>query len=114
MQIAIIDDDAGQRSELRSYLNRFAEEEGVHVQLTECESGLAFLETYRIGYEDGSYVFEFPDYHVEDKGTYTFDGGTLTLVNANGAETTATGNPLSFTYVSYMSEQLKGDFTISL
>ena len=59
---------------------------------------------------DGTYLFEFPAYSVQDPGTYTFEDGVLTVVNANGLEMTAEGGKLH--YVSSMSDQLTGDFTI--
>jgi hypothetical protein len=61
---------------------------------------------------DGTYVFEFPDYNVEDAGTYTYDGSTLTVTNANGDEMTADSDPLTLHYVSSLSDALTGDFTI--
>lgn len=61
---------------------------------------------------DGTYVFTFESYGVEDKGTYTYESGKLTLVNANGAEAVAEGNPLKLHYVTSVSDQLTGDFTI--
>jgi hypothetical protein len=61
---------------------------------------------------DGTYRFAFESYNVEDLGTYSYDGSTLTITNSNGAEITATGDPLKFHYVSAISEQLTGDFTI--
>ncbi len=62
---------------------------------------------------DGTYVFKFESYGVEDPGTYTFEGGVLTVTNANGDAVTAEGDPLKLHYVSSMSEQLTGDFTIA-
>ncbi len=61
---------------------------------------------------DGTYVFKFESYGVEDAGTYTFEGGVLTLTNSNGAEATAEGDPLKLHYVTAVSDQLTGDFTI--
>ena len=61
---------------------------------------------------DGSYVFAFAAYNIEDAGTYAYDGATLTVTNANGAEATAEGDPLKLHYVSAVSDQLAGDFTI--
>ena len=63
-------------------------------------------------YDDGSYRFFFESYNVEDIGTWTYDGETLTLVNANGAEASASGSPLKLHYVTAVSEQLTGDYTI--
>ena len=62
---------------------------------------------------DGTYVFKFAAYGIEDAGTYTYENGTLTLTNANGAEAAAEGDPLKLHYVSAVSNQLTGDFTIS-
>ena len=62
---------------------------------------------------DGNYVFAFESFGVEDKGSYTFDGTTLTITNANGTVVTAEGDPLTFHYVSAVSDLLTGDFTVS-
>ena len=64
-------------------------------------------------YSDGTYKFVFASYNVEDKGTYSVDGGKLTLVNSKGAEASAEGDPWKIHYVSAMSDQLTGDFTIA-
>lgn len=61
---------------------------------------------------DGTYRFAFESYNVEDLGTYNYEGGILTITNSNGAEVTTTGDPLKFHYVSAVSDQLTGDFTI--
>ncbi len=65
-------------------------------------------------YTDGTYRFFFEAYNVEDKGTYTYDGTTLTLVNGNGVEATATGDPMKLHYVTAVNDQLTGDYTIQL
>ena len=62
---------------------------------------------------DGTYVFAFEQYNVEDAGTYTYEGGVLTVTNANGVAATAEGDPLKLHYVSAVSDQLSGDFTIN-
>ncbi len=64
-------------------------------------------------YADGTYCFQFESYGVEDKGTYAYDGKTLTVTDANGGETTAEGDPLKLHYAYSQSDQLTGDFTIS-
>ncbi|MBP5168796.1 MAG: hypothetical protein ILP14_06295, partial [Oscillospiraceae bacterium] len=61
---------------------------------------------------DGTYRFWFGAYSVEDLGTYTYENGVLTLTNANGAEATAEGDPLKLHYVTAVSDQLTGDYTI--
>ena len=61
---------------------------------------------------DGTYVFRFASYGIEDAGTFTFEDGTLTLTNANGDEAVAEGDPLKLHYVASVSDQLTGDFTI--
>lgn len=63
-------------------------------------------------YADGTYRFSFEMAGVEDEGTYTYDGTTLTVTNANGTEATAEGDPLKLHYTASQSEQLTGDFTI--
>lgn len=62
---------------------------------------------------DGTYTFRFDQYHIEDKGTWTYDGKTLTLTDANKKETTAEGDPLKLHYAYSQSDQLTGDFTIA-
>ncbi|MBR1683946.1 MAG: hypothetical protein IJ708_02330, partial [Clostridia bacterium] len=61
---------------------------------------------------DGTYRFFFEAYGVEDLGTYTFDGTTLTVLNAAGAEMVAQGDPLQLHYLSSINEQLGGDYEI--
>ena len=61
---------------------------------------------------DGTYMFEFASYGVQDAGTYAFDGATLTVVNSTGLEMTTADGKLH--YVSGVSEQLTGDFTLDL
>ena len=61
---------------------------------------------------DGTYMFEFAAYGVQDEGTYAFDGATLTVVNSTGLEMTTADGKLH--YVSGVSEQLTGDFTLDL
>ncbi|MBQ6527104.1 MAG: hypothetical protein IJI38_01135, partial [Clostridia bacterium] len=62
---------------------------------------------------DGTYRFFFSAYNVEDLGTYTYENGILTLTNANGVEAVAEGNPLKLHYVTAVSDQLSGDYTIA-
>ncbi len=62
---------------------------------------------------DGTYRFFFEQYSVEDMGTYTYEGGALTVTNSNGLEMTAGGDPMKLHYVTAVSDQLTGDFTIS-
>ena len=64
-------------------------------------------------FTDGSYKFEFAAYGVEDLGTYTYENGVLTLTNANGAEATADGDPMKLHYVTAVSDQLTGDYSIA-
>ena len=61
---------------------------------------------------DGSYVFAFEAHNIEDPGTWKYENGKLTVTNANKDEVTAEGDPLKFKYVSAVSDQLTGDFTI--
>lgn len=63
---------------------------------------------------DGTYIFALPAQNVEDKGKYTFDGETLVLTNAKGLEMKSEGDPAKLHYVSSLSDQLVGDFTIDL
>ena len=50
---------------------------------------------------------------MEGTGTYTYEGGVLTVTNANGLEMTDDGDPMALHYVTSVSDQLTGDFTIS-
>ena len=61
---------------------------------------------------DGTYMFEFASYGVQDAGTYAFDGATLTVINSTGLEMTTSDGKLH--YISGVSEQLTGDFTLDL
>ena len=63
-------------------------------------------------YSDGTYTFRFESYGIEDAGSYTYNDGTLTLINANGTEASAEGDPLKLHYVASQSDMLTGDFTI--
>lgn len=49
-------------------------------------------------YQDGTYLFYFAQYQVEDRGTYTYDGTVLTLINANDLSMEAQGDPLELHY----------------
>lgn len=62
---------------------------------------------------DGTYVFFFESYGVEDAGTWTYEGGKLVLTNSNGTEAAAEGDPMKLHYVTAVSDQLTGDFTIN-
>lgn len=46
IQIAIVEDDAQERVRLKTYLNKFAEQENVQLSVSEYASGWAFLEGY--------------------------------------------------------------------
>ena len=61
---------------------------------------------------DGTYSFLFESYNIEDKGTYTYEGGVLTLTDENGKQYTGEGDPIKLHYVYSKSEQLTGDYTI--
>ncbi len=61
---------------------------------------------------DGTFAFDFASYSIHEEGTYTFEGGKLTVVNANGAEAAGEGDPIKLHFVSATSEQLTGDYTI--
>ncbi len=62
---------------------------------------------------DGTYAFFFDSYNIEDVGAYTFADGVLTLIDENGKETKAEGDPLHLHYAYSKSDQLTGDFTIT-
>ena len=61
---------------------------------------------------DGTFVFDFAAYGIQEVGTWTFADGKLTVNNPNGLEATAEGDPLKLHYVSAASEQLTGDYDI--
>ena len=61
-------------------------------------------------FADGSYIFAFGNYNIVDIGSYRIENDTLTVVNANGLEMTMEDGKLH--YVSSMSEQLTGDYTL--
>ena len=63
-------------------------------------------------YADGTYRFFFEAYGIEDLGTYAFEGGVLTLTDANGAEMKAEGEPLALHYVYSQNEGLTGEFSV--
>ena len=106
-------------SEIVSYLNPNAEEEkepveeepaapaaeGVTIPSDDGATTLTFN-------PDGSYRFFFEAYNIEDIGTYSYEGGVLTLTNPKGETFTAEGDPMKLHYVSAVSDQVAGDFTI--
>ncbi len=61
---------------------------------------------------DGTYVFAFEAHGIKDPGTWAYEDGKLIVTNANDAEAEAEGDPLKLHYVSSVSDQLVGDFTI--
>ena len=63
-------------------------------------------------YQDGTYLFYFAQYQVEDRGTYTYDGTVLTLINANDLSMEAQGDPLELHYEASQSDMLTGDYSI--
>ena len=62
---------------------------------------------------DGTYAFDFEAYGIHEEGTWTYEGGVLTVTNGNGDAATADGDPLHLHYVSATSDQLTGDYTIA-
>ncbi|MBQ8161625.1 MAG: hypothetical protein IJ083_12895, partial [Clostridia bacterium] len=61
---------------------------------------------------DGTFVFDFSAYSIQEVGTWTFAAGKLTVTNPNGLEAVAEGDPLVLHYVSAASEQLTGDYEV--
>ena len=61
---------------------------------------------------DGTFAFDFASYSIHEEGTYTYEGGKLTVTNENGVEAVGEGDPIKLHYVSATSEQLVGDYTI--
>ena len=64
-------------------------------------------------FADGTYRFEFGSYSIVDEGTWTFENGVLTLIDVNGAQSTAEGETLHLHYAYSVSDQLTGDYTIN-
>ena len=62
---------------------------------------------------DGTYAFDFEAYGIHEEGTWTYEGGVLTVTNGNGDAATADGDPMHLHYVSATSDQLTGDYTIA-
>ncbi|MBQ8161127.1 MAG: hypothetical protein IJ083_10285, partial [Clostridia bacterium] len=61
---------------------------------------------------DGTFVFDFSAYGIQEVGTWNFSDGKLTVTNPNGLEAVAEGDPLALHYVSAASEQLTGDYEV--
>ena len=62
---------------------------------------------------DGTYRFDFESYSIVDEGTYTYEGGVLTVKDVNGVEYTAEGDPIHLHYgYSGAPDQLTGEYTI--
>ena len=63
---------------------------------------------------DGTYRFWFAPYEVEDLGTWQIADGVMTLIDAKGKETNVEAAPYKLHYVYSQSDQLTGDFTMSV
>ena len=62
---------------------------------------------------DGTYSFLFESYNIEDKGTYTYENGILTLTyEGSDKQLTGEGDPIKLHYVYSGSDMLTGDYTI--
>ena len=61
---------------------------------------------------DGTYVFKFASYNIEDPGAWTYENGVLTLTDKNGKQSTGEGDPIKLHYTYSDSDQLTGDYTI--
>ena len=61
---------------------------------------------------DGTFTFFFEAYGVEEAGTWSYENGVLTVTNPNGDAVTAEGDPMALHYVTAVSDQLAGDYTI--
>lgn len=65
--------------------------------------------------EDGTFVFAFPDYGVEETGTWTWKDWTFTLTKSDGSqivgEVDDTDHSMSFTYTAVVNESLTDTFT---
>ena len=62
---------------------------------------------------DGTYSFLFESYNIEDKGTYTYENGILTLTyEGSDKQQTGEGDPIKLHYVYSGSDMLTGDYTI--
>ena len=60
----------------------------------------------------GTFTFFFEAYGVEEAGTWSYENGVLTVTNPNGDAVTAEGDPMALHYVTAVSDQLAGDYTI--
>lgn len=67
-------------------------------------------------YDNGNYTFYFAAYDITDEGRYTYADGVLTITDKNGAETVGTvdGDVMMFHYEYSDSDQLTGDYTITV
>ena len=64
-------------------------------------------------FPDGTYRFDFESYGIVDEGTWTYEGGVLTLTDVNGLQYTADGDPMHLHYgYSGAPDQLTGEYTI--
>lgn len=70
---------------------------------------IAALVLFCLSYTTGYYTF---GQMQSGNGAYTYEGGTLTITNAEGGVVTAQGDPLKFHYITTVSDQLTGDFTV--
>ncbi len=61
---------------------------------------------------DGTYLFKFAAYSIEDAGTWTYENGVLTLTDKNGRQSVGEGDPIKLHYTYSGSDQLTGDYTI--
>ena len=61
---------------------------------------------------DGTFAFDFAAYGVHEEGTWSYENGVLTVTNPNGDAVTAEGDPMALHYVTAVSDQLAGDYTI--
>ena len=105
-------------SEIVSYLDPNAEEEEAEEEEPAAPAGESVTITSDDGATtmtfnpDGTYRFFFESYSIEDLGTYTYEGGVLSVTNPNGDTFTAEGDPMALHYVCAVSDQVTGDFSI--
>ena len=105
-------------SEIVSYLDPNAEEEEAEEEEPAAPAGESVTITSDDGATtmtfnpDGTYRFFFESYSIEDLGTYSYEGGVLSVTNPNGDIFTAEGDPMALHYVCAVSDQVTGDFTI--
>ncbi len=109
---------AGEKTVTVSYLEKTAtftisvEEAGPTVLFTFVNNNYS----YEV-YSDGTGIFRFSTYSIEEVGTWTWQNWTFTVISPNGVEVVATinqdnGNALEFDYTADINSQLVASFSL--